>query len=141
MRHGLLLALVTLALPGGCPTDPGGTGELDGLIETDFDGAWRITSETGLANCCITILGDRVTQYSECDGAINLVSQAELSARSGNQIIWTFQTPDADADTLHTISVFVQPDGTLRGTYSIRLPDSVFAVTDDIIMARRQIRA
>jgi hypothetical protein len=35
---------------------------------------------------------------------------------------------------------YVQPDGTLRGTYSLRASDSAFALTDGIIMVRRQVR-
>ena len=140
LRNAPLLALLVLAAVGGCPANPQSTDDLEALIQTDFDGPWRITSETGLVNRCVTILGDRVTQFSECDGGLDLISDAEFSARSGSQIIWAFHTTDTDGDILHTISVFAQPDGTLRGTYSIRLPDSVFALTDDIIMERRRIR-
>lgn len=129
-----------LSLLGGCPVDQRIADDAGRLIPSDYDGVWRITSETGLVNRCVTILGDRVTQFSECDGGLTLITDAELSARSGTQIIWTFRTSDEDPNTLHTISVYIQPDGTLRGTYSLRLPDSLFALTDRIIMARRQIR-
>jgi hypothetical protein len=141
MFRGLLAAVVALGMIGGCPVDESAL-DLSGAssVLTDYDGSWRITSETGLVNRYVTIFGDRVTRLSDYDGNTTLVVDAELSARSGNQIIWTFGTADQGAQTQHTISVFVQLDGTLRGTYSVRSPESAFALTDDIIMERRQIR-
>jgi len=141
MSRGTIMAAIALYLIGGCPVEPRSVDQdSDPLIPTDFDGAWRITSETGLANRCITILGDRVTQAADCDGGFTLIADSEPSARSGNQIIWTYRTSEADGEVLHTISVFVQPDGTLRGTYALRLPDATFALTDRIIMERRRVR-
>ncbi|MFQ5806405.1 MAG: hypothetical protein ACE5I3_08140 [Phycisphaerae bacterium] len=142
MSRGTISVTVALCLVGGCPVDPALVDrDTDWTIPTDFDGIWRITSETGLANRCVTILGDRITQASECDSGFTLIADSEPSARSGNQIIWTFRTSEANGAVLHTISVFVQPDGTLRGKYSLRLPDSTFALTDRIIMERRRVRA
>jgi hypothetical protein len=137
-----LIALTGIMLCGGCPVPPGdGAGRDDPLIQTDFDGLWQITSETGLVNNCITVLGDRVTLAAECDGPSYSIVDSDLSVRSANQIIWTFVTSDADAgQTRHTLSVYRQADGSLRGTYSLRLPDSLFALTDNVIMVRRTVR-
>lgn len=141
MSRPTIIGATALCLLAGCPVNQDVVGDnAEQLIPTDYDGVWRITSETGLVNRCVTILGDRVTQFSECEGLLTLITDAELSARSGDQIIWTFRTSDADGDVTHSISVHIQPDGTLRGRYSIRFPDSVFALTDRIIMERRRIR-
>jgi hypothetical protein len=141
MSRAAVLIAAAACVVAGCPVEPGALdGSVAVLIPTDFDGAWRITSETGLVNRCVTILGDRVTQFSECDGRLTLISDADLGARSGDQVIWTFRTSDDSGETVHTVSVREQTDGTLRGTYSLRLPDSVFALTDRIIMERRRIR-
>jgi hypothetical protein len=137
-----LTGLIGVALCGGCPIPSGGTtSDDDPLIYTDFDGFWQITSETGLINNCITILGDRVTRASECDGSAYSIVDSDLSVRSANQIIWTFVTSDSDeGQTRHTLSVYIQADGSLRGSYSLRLPDALFALTDNIIMVRRTVR-
>ena len=143
MRARALLLVVTgLATLAGCPiTRTPGDGSSDTGVPTNLDGAWRITSETGLVNQCITILGDRVTQVSDCEnGRITFISDSEPSARSGSQIIWTFRTNEAGAEILHTISVFRQSDGTLRGRYSLRAPDSEDALTDGVIMETRRVR-
>jgi len=34
----------------------------------------------------------------------------------------------------------MQADGSLRGSYSLRFPDSLFALTDNVIMVRRTVR-
>ena len=137
-----LIGLIGIGLCGGCPVPAGDApGRGDPLIYTDFDGFWQITSETGLINNCITILGDRVTQASECDGPAYSIVDSDLSVRSANQIIWTFVTSDSDAgQTRHTLSVYIQADGSLRGSYSLRFPDSLFALTDNVIMVRRTVR-
>lgn len=141
MIRPLTLALALICLPGGCP-NPSTTGLLPDIstLPSDYDGVWRITSETGLANICVTILGDRVTQAADCEGGFNLVSDAQPSARAGGQIIWSFRTVEGDGDVLHTISVFEQNDGALRGTFARRTSESAFALVDGIIMERRTIR-
>lgn len=141
MSRGIVAVAAVVCCLAGCPVDRATVqDDAQQIIPSDYDGAWRITSETGLVNRCITILGDRVTQIAECEGVSTLVADTEPSARSSDQIIWTFRTTDSGSDVLHTISVHVQPDGTLRGTYSLRSPGETFALTDRIIMARRQIR-
>jgi len=132
--------IAALASPSGCPLDNGPTDAADGLASSDYDRIWQITSETGLVNSCITILGDRVTQAGECNGAALTILDSDLSVRSGEQIIWTFLVPADNGPTRHTISVFVQPDGTLRGTYSLRFAGELLAITDDIIMVPRRVR-
>jgi len=140
-----LTILIGLSATGGCPLDTQqGTpaaGDPTRLIPNDFDGLWQVVSETGLINNCITILGDRVTQFSECNGVSTLLRGSEPSVRSGNQIIWTFEVESADGVLeRHTVSVFIQPDNTLSGDYSIRRPGQVFALTDGIIMVVRRVR-
>jgi hypothetical protein len=135
-------ALIGMLLCAGCPLPPetpvaGG----EPLITTDYDGLWQTISETGLVNNCMTILGDRVTQVGGCDGPGLTIVDAELSVRSGDQIIWTFVTNEPDAgETRHTLSLYIQPDGSLRGRYSLRFPDAALALTDNVIMVPRRVR-
>lgn len=133
--------LLAALLAAGCPTDPANPGDPDDdpLVRTDFDGQWRVVSETGLVNNCVTILGDSVTQFADCNGAARLLLESGESVRSGERIIWSFTLSADDGEEQHTLAVDVQPDDTLRGTYSIRTPGSMFAVTDDVIMVRREV--
>lgn len=128
-------------LMGGCaPSASSNPDDPQQVLPDDYDGLWRITSETGLVNRCVTILGDRVTQVGECESIATWITETQPSARSDDQIIWTFETSETGGTVTHTISVRVQSDDTLSGTYSLRQADERFPLVDRIIMTHYVVR-
>ena len=131
---------ITLSEVACAPVTSSTPSDSEYILPSDFDGAWRITGETGLANVCVTIIGDRITQLGECESLPVWITDTEPSVRSEDHIIWTFKSSDSVSAEIHTISVFIQSDDTLMGTYSIRQGTEHFPLVDRIIMTRYTLR-
>lgn len=145
MRASLSLwGLAALAgLVAGCPQQPGSSsgGGGSGTILTDLDDTWFVLSETGLINDCVMVQNDRVMRVGVCESTGRTVISSQPSVRSGDRVIWTFEVSTLEGgQERHTIAVTRQTDESLIGTYSIRLPDAVLALSDDIIMVPLDLR-